>query len=412
MIEIKAVPDSILQTLTAHGQLHLLTGWDTLSPQARRAFCAALERLDYTRLAAPSLSIPLDFARIAPLAAMELPAISQVREACMDTGLTALQNGEVGAVILAGGQGTRLGYAGPKGTCDIGLTRTFTIFEALFDNMRTVAGQCGRPFPVYVMTSEQTHEKTVAFLQEKQYYGYPQERIFFFRQGEEPCTDFAGHFLLEAPGKLAMAPNGNGGWFDSMLRAGLCPQFFRDGVKWLNVFAVDNVLQHICDPVFVGATIRSGCACGAKVVRKNAPEEKVGVLCHRDGHPIIVEYYDMPKELAELREENGALRYRFGVILNYLFRVDLLLQLQQRSMPLHRVAKKIPYLDANGMRVTPQEPNGYKFETLALDLVAEMPSCLPFEVERTREFAPIKNRVGVDSVESAQKLLLQNGFSL
>lgn len=412
MTQSNAVPESILQALTAHGQLHLLAGWDTLSSQAKHTFCEVLEQLDYTRLTAPALSIPLDFSHIEPLAAMELPAISKMQGVCRDTGLTALQNGEVGAVILAGGQGTRLGYDGPKGTCDIGLTRTFTIFEALFDNMRTVAEQCGRPFSVYVMTSEQTHEKTVAFLQEKQYYGYPEERIFFFRQGEEPCTDFAGHFLLAAPGKLAMAPNGNGGWFDSMMRAGLCPQLFRDGVKWLNVFAVDNVLQHICDPVFIGATIRSGCACGAKVVQKNTPEEKVGVLCHRDGHPMIVEYYDMPKELAELQEKSGALRYRFGVILNYLFRVELLLQLHQRNMPLHRVAKKIPYLDTNGVQVMPQEPNGYKFETLALDLVAEMPSCLPFEVERSREFAPIKNRVGTDSVESAQKLLLQNGIQL
>ena len=170
--------------------------------------------------------------------------------------------------------------------------------------------------------------------------------------------------------------------------------------------------QRIADPVFVGATIEKECAVGAKVVRKNAPDEKVGVMCLEDGKPSIVEYYELTEELMEAKDEKGDPAYNFGVILNYLFRVDALEKLLDGSLPLHIVEKKIPYLDADGNLVKPEQPNGYKFESLVLDMIHQMDSCLPFEVVRNREFAPIKNKTGVDSVESARELLKENGVEL
>ena len=172
------------------------------------------------------------------------------------------------------------------------------------------------------------------------------------------------------------------------------------------------MLQRIADPCFVGATIAKDCAVGSKVVRKSAPDEKVGVMCLEDGKPSIVEYYELSEEMMNAKDEKGDPAYNFGVILNYLFRVADLEDLAAKQMPLHIVEKKIPYLNEAGELVKPEEPNGYKFENLVLDMIHEMDSCLPFEVVRSREFAPIKNKTGVDSVESARALLQENGIVL
>ena len=178
------------------------------------------------------------------------------------------------------------------------------------------------------------------------------------------------------------------------------------------MFAVDNVLQQIADPCFIGATIASGCEAGAKVVAKADPDERVGVLCLEDGKPSIVEYYEMTEEMRTLREPGGRLSYNYGVILNYLFRVDKLQKIMDQQMPVHLVKKKIPYMNEQGQLVEPEAPNGYKFETLVLDMVHMQNSCLSYEVKRNKEFAPIKNATGVDSLESARELLKLNGVTL
>lgn len=178
------------------------------------------------------------------------------------------------------------------------------------------------------------------------------------------------------------------------------------------MFAVDNVLQRIADPCFVGAVLSGECASGAKVVRKCAPDEKIGVICLEDGRPSIVEYYELTDELMNAKDENGDPAYYFGVILNYLFRVGDLEKIRERKLPLHIVEKKIPYLNEKGEKVKPDAPNGYKFEQLVLDMIHELDGCLPFEVVREKEFAPIKNATGIDSVESARELCKKNGIEL
>ena len=211
---------------------------------------------------------------------------------------------------------------------------------------------------------------------------------------------------------LFRSPNGSGGWFLSMMKCGVADKLRKAGVEWLNVFAVDNVLQRIADPCFVGATIATGSASGAKVVAKNAPDERVGAMCLEDGRPSIVEYYDMTPELMEAKNEQGDPAYHFGVILNYLFQVKDLEEIEAKKLPLHIVEKQIPYLDEKGELVRPEKPNGYKFEQLVLDMIHEVDSCLPYEVVREKEFAPIKNQTGIDSVESARELCRKNGIEL
>ena len=226
------------------------------------------------------------------------------------------------------------------------------------------------------------------------------------------AVDYDGKLLKEEKGRLATSPNGNGGWFSSLAKAGLLDDVHARGVEWINIFAVDNVLQRICDPKFVGATILSGCESGSKVIRKADPYEKLGVLCKENGKPSIVEYYEMTEDMPTLRDENGELLYNFGVTLNYIFKVSKLEQIMEEHLPVHVVEKKIPYIDNKGELISPTEPNGYKFETLVVDMIRMMDDTVPYEVGREKEFAPIKNLHGVDSLDTARELLKGCGVEL
>lgn len=344
----------------------------------------------------------------APLGAMEIPEIEEKKTGFTKVGMDAIRNTKVGAVLLAGGQGTRLGFDKAKGMFNIGVTKELYIFEQLIANLKKVTTAANAWVPLYIMTSDKNDAQTREFFAEHDYFGYDPEYIRFFVQEMVPAVDFDGNVLMESEDSLAMSPNGNGGWFKSLVKAGLDKDIKDKGIEWLNVFAVDNVLQQIADPVFIGATIASGCVSGAKVVRKTNPYERVGALCLEDGKPSIVEYYELTPEMAEAVNENGSLLYGFGVILNYLFRLDKLLEIESKQLPLHIVEKKVPYLDENGVLQKPETPNAYKFETLILDMIYMMDDCLSFEVVREKEFAPVKNATGVDSVESARELLQKN----
>ena len=349
---------------------------------------------------------------ITPLACMELSEIEEHRARFEQIGLDAIRAGKVGAVLLAGGMGTRLGSDDPKGMYNVGISHPLYIFECLVNNLLEVVHRADAWIHLFIMTSEKNHDATTHFLAEHQYFGYDSHYIHFFRQEMAAATDYEGKIFLEEKGRMATSPNGNGGWFISLIRAGLLDTVKNAGIEYMNVFAVDNVLQRIADPVFIGATMDRKCTVGAKVVRKNAPDEKVGVMCLEDGRPSIVEYYELTEELMNAKNEKGDPAYNFGVILNYLFYVPELERIVNGDLPLHVVEKKIPHLNENGVFVKPDAPNGFKFENLVLDMIHQMDSCLPFEVVREKEFAPIKNATGVDSVESARKLLEKNGVIL
>ena len=401
------------EKLEKYGQQHVLKYYEELSEAEKQALLDQIEATDMSILEA--CLHKEDLAQkgvISPLAAMQIPEIEANRESFTETGLEAIRAGKVGAVLLAGGMGTRLGSDGPKGVYNVGLTRKLYIFECLINNLMDVVKQADAWIHLFVMTSDKNHDATVTFMKEKNYFGYREEYVHFFEQEMAAATDYNGKIYLEEKGRLSTSPNGNGGWFISLKNSGLLDLVHREGIEWLNVFAVDNVLQRIADPCFVGATIQKNCVVGAKVVKKNAPDEKVGVMCLEDGKPSIVEYYELTDELMNAKDENGDPAYYFGVILNYLFKVADLERTVENKLQLHIVEKKIPYLDENGNLVKPQQPNGYKFENLVLDMIHEMDSCLPFEVVREKEFAPIKNATGVDSVESARELLKRNGVEL
>lgn len=400
------------EKLATYGQEHVLKYYDELSEQDKQALLDQIDATDMSILDACGHREDLvQRGVITPLAAMQLEEIEAGRASFEATGAEAIKAGKIGAVLLAGGMGTRLGSDDPKGMYNIGKTRELYIFECLVNNLLEAVRRTDTWIHLFIMTSDKNHQSTTTFLKDYDFFGYKEEYIHFFQQEMAAATDYNGKIYLEEKGKLSTSPNGNGGWFVSLKNAGLLDVLHEKGIEWLNIFAVDNVLQRIADPCFIGATIEKNCAVGAKVVRKNAPDEKVGVMCLEDGKPSIVEYYELTEEMRDAKDANGDPAYYFGVILNYLFRVADL-EKMAGGLPLHIVEKKIPYLDEQGNPVKPEEPNGYKYENLVLDMIHQLDSCLPFEVVREKEFAPIKNKTGVDSVESARALLEKNGVEL
>ncbi len=400
--------------LAEYGQEHILKYFGELTETEQRSLLDQIENIDFSLLDNLDKEKNSNLKRgvFKPLDAVTTEDIASNREDYLKAGLDAIKNGKTAAVLLAGGQGTRLGFDKPKGMFNVGVNRELYIFECLINNLKKVTDAAGAMVPLYIMTSEINNRDTVDFLEEHDYFGYDKEFVRFFIQDMAPAVDFSGKIYMESKSKICSSPNGNGGWFSSLVRAGLLDEIKEKGVEWINVFAVDNVLQQIADPMFIGAVISSGCESGGKVVSKAAPEEKVGVLCLEDDKPSIVEYYEMTPDMLNLRKENGQLAYKYGVILNYLFSVEKLMNIYGNDLPVHIVEKKIPHMDENGRFVTPEKPNGHKFETLVLDMVHQHDSCLPYEVVRNKEFAPIKNAKGVDSVESARELLKENGIEL
>lgn len=399
--------------LAACEQEHLLQYYEELNQSEQEALLQQIAETDFSQVKyckhrdeLPGKGV------ITPLRAMELAEIEANKAEYEEIGLSVIREGKVGAVLLAGGMGTRLGSDDPKGMYNIGITKDCYIFERLICNMLDVVKKAGAWVTLFVMTSDKNHEATVKFLKEHDFFGYQADRVHFFKQEMAPAADYEGKVYMEEKYKISTSPNGTGGWYASMRSAGILDIVNKEGIEWLNVFAVDNVLQRIADPVFIGATIANKCKVGSKVVKKNAPDEKVGVMCLEDNRPSIVEYYELTEELMSAKDEKGEPAYNFGVILNYLFWEPALRNVTEDQLPLHIVEKKIPYLDAEGNHVKPEIPNGYKFEGLVLDMIHQMDSCLPFEVVRNREFAPIKNKTGIDSVESARALLKENGVEL
>lgn len=400
--------------LEKYGQTHLLKYYDQLDENQKASLLKQIGEIDFSLLdLIKNGEKTTEKGVITPLEhAVSIDDIEKNREKFTKTGEDAIKQGKVAALLLAGGMGTRLGSDKPKGMYNIGETKDVYIFEMLINNLLDVVKETGAWVPLYIMTSEKNNDDTIAFLKEKNYFGYNPDYVEFFVQEMAPAATFDGKIYLEGKDRISTSPNGNGGWFISFVKAGLCEKAKAKGVEYINIFAVDNVCQRMADPCFVGAMIDGGYRSASKVVSKANPEEKVGVLCLEDGKPSIVEYYELSEDMRYETRENGELAYKYGVILNYLFNIEDLEKNLENNLTVHIVKKKIAHIDEQGNEVKPETENGYKFETLVLDMIHMMDNCLAYEVVREKEFAPIKNKTGVDSVDTAKELLKLNGVQL
>ncbi|MEO2089080.1 MAG: UDPGP type 1 family protein, partial [Gemmataceae bacterium] len=394
----------LVHRLRRHGQEHVLIGWDRLSIAARAHLVDQLAGVDlaeldhlYTRRDEPHTALP-PRDRIAPL------PVEPPTDAAVSVGEEALRNGKVAALVVAGGQGSRLGFDRPKGLFPIGPVSRSTLFRIHAEKVLALSRRYGKPVPLLVMTSPATHADTVDYFEGEHYFGLSPEQVQFFQQGTMPALDLAtGKLLLERPGELFLSPNGHGGTLTALTDTGLLPELKAAGVKHVFYFQVDNPLVNVCDPAFVGRHIETQAEVSSKVVFKDDPAEKVGILAEIDGRCGIIEYSDMPPEMTNERTADGTLTFRAGNPAIHCFSVEFLERVTVGAdrLAYHVARKKVEHYDlASGETVTPETVNALKFELFVFDALPLADRWLAVQTTREDEFAPLKNATGNDSIDS------------
>ena len=399
------VPADLHNRLRAARQDHVLVGWSKLAPERRREFVAQLAAIDLDELAGlvaqAKVSVAPKADHIAPLPV----SLAQATDSERAAGENALRHREVAALVVAGGQGTRLGFDKPKGMLPIGPVSGATLFRIHAEKVLALSRRHGKPVPFLVMTSPATDADTRADFRENRYFGLSPDDVIFFQQGTMPsvCAR-TGRLLLEEPGKLFLSPNGHGGTLTALAERGVLGELDARGVKQVYYFQVDNPLLKICDPEFVGQHVAARAEVSSKVVFKDRPEEKVGVFAVVNGRCGMIEYSDLPPELATAREPDGTLRFRAGNPAIHMFAVEFLKRVTSTGgLPYHVARKPVPHFDHEISRVvTPTEPNALKFERFIFDALPLADRWLAVETPRAEEFSPVKNATGVDSPDTAR----------
>jgi UDP-N-acetylglucosamine pyrophosphorylase/tRNA nucleotidyltransferase/poly(A) polymerase len=318
-------------------------------------------------------------------------------------GLDLIKSKKVAAVLMAGGQGTRLGHEGPKGTFDIGLKSKKSLFEIHCDQLKNIYNMTNTYIPWYIMTSEDNHEETHEFFKSHNYFSYPKEKIIFFKQDRLPLVLENGDLALKSKSELNFAANGNGGVFTSLKSHGILNEMKSNGIELVFLFGVDNALAKICDPTFVGYMATENVDIASKAVDKTYASEKVGVMCYKNNKPSIIEYSEMKEALKSLKDENDKLIYRHANILAHMFKLEFLINCADLELPYHVAHKKISHYK-EGAWIVPDHPNGYKFELFMFDVFEYADDMAVLSVSRNEEFAPVKNKSGKDSPETAREL--------
>ena len=322
-----------------------------------------------------------------------------------NAGIEIIKNGKYAVVTMAGGQGTRLGHTGPKGTFKVNLKNGEKyLFQVIVESLQKANAKYGVIIPWYIMTSEENNDQTLVFLEEHNYFGYPQEMVKLFKQGKAPLISKEGKLLIGKDKLIKEASDGNGSIYKSLGDDGILEDMRNKNVEWIFVGGVDNILLKIVDPLLVGVTINAGNQIASKSVIKTNPRERAGVFCKIDGKPGIIEYSELPEEMVEEVDENGELTFGDVNILSHLYNIKALEKLANKKMPYHIAIKKSEYLDENGNLVTPEDKNVYKFESFIFDVFSSFDDISILRVKREEEFAPIKNKEGNDSPETAVKL--------
>ncbi|MCK8059025.1 MULTISPECIES: UDPGP type 1 family protein [unclassified Fusibacter] len=401
----------LFTTIEKHGQGHLIKHYESLPKEAQVDFLNQLKSIDFElidRLYGQLVTgqQATDHERsLSPL----LPDIltDADRITFEQLGIKVIAAGQVAALLLAGGQGSRLGHEGPKGTFDIGLASGASLFQLHIDSLKRVEKTTGTYIDFYIMTSDTNHDETVAYFVQNGYFGYPREKVTFFRQGMLPAVDFSGRIIIESEGKISFSPDGNGGCFVALGKSGVMRSILDKGIKWLFLFGIDNAITDVCDPVFVGYTEASMKQSASKVVKKISADEKVGVLCYDHLRPSIVEYSEMSEQDTRLTDEKGELVYSNANILNHLIRTDVLNDYLTEPMQYHLAVKKIKHITDSGVSVTPDKSNGYKYESFIFDIFPFFTDMGALQVSRELEFAPVKNKEGADSPQTAKALYMK-----
>ena len=326
-------------------------------------------------------------------------------------GKKAIKQGKYAVVTMAGGQGTRLGWRGPKGTykLDIGENGKY-IFEILVDTLKKASIKNGIDINWYIMTSTDNNEETIKFFEEHNYFGYNKEKIEFFKQNVLPLMDLEGNLLVDKSFNIKEASDGNGGVFKALKSSGMLEDMGKKNIEWVYICGVDNIMANMVDNVFLGLAIKSQNLAASKSIKKAYPEEKVGSFCKKNGRPAVIEYSEMSNEMVHAKDSNGELLYGESHFVANLFNIKFLQKIAEYQFKYHCAVKKNSYIDENLNEVIPKKENSLKFEAFIFDAFEYLDDITILRVNREEEFAPIKNATGNDSPETAKRIYERNKF--
>jgi UDP-N-acetylglucosamine/UDP-N-acetylgalactosamine diphosphorylase len=401
--------------LQAIGQTNVLRFFDQLDDAGKRKLSSQLEAQDVNNLAKladeyvkhkPEAKLPRD---IQPVQAFPRTADTARRQLYQDAekrGGELLSQGKVAAFLVAGGQGTRLGYDGPKGEFPVTPIKNKPLFQVFAEQLIAHGRDFGKPIPWYIMTSDVNDAATRAFFAKNNYFGLDPKDVYFFEQGMMPAFSMDGQLLLGEKDSLALSPDGHGGSLRALARSGALADMRKRGVEHLSYFQVDNPLVHVIDPLFIGLHALTGSEMSSKTIPKANPLEKVGNFVIGDGKTQVIEYSDLPESLAMQRNPDGTPKFNAASIGIHALTVPFIEHLNaggQLKLPWHRAEKKVPYVDANGNAVKPDKPNAVKLEQFVFDAIPLAQNAMVYTTERGEEFSPVKNAEGVDSPATSKR---------
>ena len=401
--------EKIKEKLIKYNQEQLLVNYENMNNEDKEKLLKEIDNIDFNLMKNlyKNAQKELDFKdeKIESIDCTEKDRMPKEEKEKYDKiGTDKIKSGKLAVVTMAGGQGTRLGHSGPKGTYTLNVGKEMSLFEILCKTLKEAKEKYGVYVHWYIMTSNQNNKETVEFFEKNNYFNYPKEKVTFFIQGELPMVGLDGKLLVDENGFVKLASDGHGGVFESMDKSGVLDQMKNEGIEWVFVGGVDNVLVKMVDNTLIGLAESKNClAAGKSLIKANA-KEKVGVFCKRDGKPSVIEYSEISDELAELEDKNGELVYSESHILCNMFNIKRLEMISKNKLPYHVAKKKANYMNEKGEIITAKEPNAYKFESFIFDAFTSLDSMVIMRVKREEEFAPVKNAEGVDSPETATKL--------
>ena len=406
-----------LNKCSEYGQEHLLRFYDQLNEQERDSLISQIENIDFKQMeelyrqAVSDEDIEDLTGRISPINVYvkdRLPG-AEVKQCCA-IGRELMRSGRYAVVTMAGGQGTRLGHKGPKGTYDLGLKDFRSLFEIQASRLLKKHEELDVYIPWYIMTSRENNAATKAFFEANDYFGYDKDSIIFFTQCMLPMIHAdSGKIVLSEKGKIKEGADGHGGIFRAMAMSGVFDDMTARNIKWIFVCGIDNVLVRVCDPLLPGFMETTGNQVGGKSLIKSGPGEKVGVFCKKDGKPYVIEYTEISDEMASATDEEGDYIYGDGHILENIFSLDAMKKLAEAGLSYHKAFKKTEYVDESGDVITPEGPNAFKFEAFIFDAFNFFNDMSILRVSREREFAPVKNKEGEDSPDTARAMFTACG---
>lgn len=402
--------EKTIEKLNKYGQEHIIKIMEKFTEEEKEKIADQIEKMDfenltnlYKELTREEINIGK---KIEPISALKKNKLSlEQLEEINDLGKNIIISGQFAVATMSGGQGTRLGYSKPKGTFKIDVEpKPKYLFEIVCDTLKRANKKYDVIIPWYIMTSEENNDEIIAFFEENNYFDYPKKDVKFFKQGQMPLINEQGKLLIGENKMIKEASDGNGGIFKSMEVSGCLADMEKRGVKWLFIGSIDNVLLKMADPTLIGLAEEKNVEIATKSVLKNGPKERVGVICKKDGKVGVIEYSELPTKLAEAVDEDGDLIYGESHIMCNLFSMNILKQLAKVTLPYHKAHKKNSFLNEECELVVPEEPNSYKFETFIFDSFNYVNDIAILRGTREADFAPVKNKEGVDSPETARNL--------